>query len=355
MNEAKFAIHIHTHYSDGNASHEDLVKIAEQAGLNGIITTDHNIWIEGLDGYYGEVKKKVMLLIGEEIHDRTLNPPGNHMLAINARKEMSMYSDSPQQLIDQIHRADGLSFLAHPVEDPLENFDQKDFSWRNWKVHNFTGIELWNQMSEFKSVTTGRTSALINALFPKRMSLGPLERTLNLWDELIAARMQKVVAVGGVDAHQFRYSIGPVPIHLYPYLHHFQSVINHILIPKPFSGSFSEDRNMIIQSLRQGHCFIAYDLPALADGFKFTVDNDDGQFHMGDDVEVKRGLTFQIRLPHRTLCRLLRDGKTIKEWPDRDVCTHLTTEKGVYRVEAFIPYKGKMRGWIFSNPIYAWH
>jgi hypothetical protein len=355
MNETKFAIHIHTSYSDGNASHKDLVKIAEKAGLNGLITTDHNIWIEGLDGYYGEGKQRVMLLVGEEIHDRQLNPPGNHTLVINARKEMSQYGDSPQKLIDQIHRSDGLSFLAHPIEDPLEDFKQKDFSWRDWDVQNFTGIELWNQMSEFKSVTTGRFSALMNGLFPKQMSLGPLERTLTLWDEMIATRMQRIVAIGGVDAHQFRYILGPFSIVLYPYLHHFRSVITHILNPKPLSGSFPDDRNMIVQSLKQGHCFVAYDLPAPTDGFKFTVNNDDGQFIMGDEVEVKRGLTFQIRLPQRTLCRLLKDGKIIKEWPDRDVCTHLTTERGVYRVEAFMPYKGKLRGWIFSNPIYAWH
>ena len=355
MYETKFAIHIHTLYSDGNASHQNLAQIAEKAGLNGIITTDHNIWIDGLEGYYGEGQQKIMLLVGEEIHDRTLDPPGNHMLAINAHKEMSLYGDSPQGLIDQVHRSDGLSFLAHPIEDPLEEFNQKDFSWRNWEVQNFTGIELWNQMSEFKSVTTGRFSALLNALFPKRMSLGPLERTLSLWDQLISTRMVKIVAIGGVDAHQFREKLGPFSISLYSYLHHFKSVTTHILNPLPLNGSFPDDCHMIIQSLRQGHCFVAYDLPAPTEGFKFTVDNDDGQFIMGDDVEVKHGLTFQIRLPRRSLCHLLKDGKVIKTWPDRDVCTHITTEQGVYRVEAFIPYKGKMRGWIFSNPIYAWH
>jgi len=355
MNETKFAIHIHTHYSDGNASHRELVKIAAKAGLDGIITTDHNIWMDGLDGYYGEGKQKVMLLVGEEIHDRTLNPPGNHLLAINARKELSPYGDSPQQLIDQINRGDGLSFIAHPIEDPLEDYQQEDFSWRDWDVQNFNGIELWNQMSEFKSVTTSHFSALINALFPKRMSVGPLERTLDLWDDLIATRKKRLVAIGGIDAHQFGITLGPLTIRLYSYLHHFKSVTTHILTPRPLSGHFLDDRNMIINALKQGHCFVAYDLPYPTDGFKFTVNNDDGQFIMGDEVEVKRGLTFQIRLPQRTVCRLLQDGKLIKEWTDREVCTFITTEPGVYRVEAFVPYKGKMRGWIFSNPIYAWY
>jgi hypothetical protein len=354
MYETKFAIHIHTHYSDGHASHQELVKIAAKAGLTGIITTDHNVWIEGLDGYYGEGRHQTMLLVGEEIHDRTLIPAGNHLLAINARKELAPFGDSPQRLIDQIQRSNGLSFIAHPVEDPLDAFNQAEFSWRNWEVQNFTGIELWNQMSEFKSVTTNRASAVVNAFFPSKMTQGPLERTLALWDELIATRNRPIVAIGGVDAHQFPYKLGPLTVYLYTYLHHFKSVTTHILNPKPLSGSFPDDRNMIIKSLSQGHCFVGYDLPALTDGFNFSVNNDDGQFIMGDEVRIKRGLTFQIRLPQRTLCRLIRNGNTIKEWQDRDVCTHITTDPGVYRVEVFIPYKGKLRGWIFSNPIYVW-
>jgi hypothetical protein len=355
MYETKFSIHIHTNYSDGGASHHELVEIAAKAGLDGLITTDHNIWVDGLDGYYGEGKKKVMLLVGEEIHDRTLDPPGNHLLAINAGKEVSPYAHDPQQLIDQIHRSNGLAFIAHPIEDPLIEFNEKAFSWRNWDVENFNGIELWNQMSEFKSVSANRLSAVMNALFPKRMSLGPLERTLSLWDKLIATRNKRIIAIGGVDAHQIRKTIGPFSIYLYPYLHHFRSVTTHILNPKILSGSFPDDRNMILKSLRQGHCFVGYDLPALTDGFNFSVNNDDGQFIMGDEVTVKRGLTFQIRLPMRTLCRLIQNGIIIKEWPDQEVCTHITTDPGVYRVEAFMPYKGKLRGWIFSNPIYAWN
>jgi hypothetical protein len=354
MHESKFSIHIHTIYSDGNASHRELVNIAAEAGLDGIITTDHNIWVGGLDGYYNTGETKVMLLGGEEVHDRTLDPPGNHMLVIGSPKEMSPYAANPQQLIDQIKRSQGLSFLAHPIEDSLELFHEKDFSWRNWDVRRFTGIELWNQLSEFKSVTHSLFDAIVNAFFPKRMSLGPLERTLALWDDLLATRKRPIIAIGGVDAHKILKKIGPFTIKLYPYLHHFKSVRTHILTPEPLSGVFPEDRNMILEGLRQGRCFVAYDLPAPSDGFRFSVHNDDGHFHMGDQITIKGGLTFQIRLPRKNPCRLIKDGKLIKEWSDREVCTHITTEPGVYRVEAYIPYKGKLRGWVFSNPIYAY-
>jgi hypothetical protein len=354
MIEKKFALHIHTYYSDGNASHQELVEIARTAGLDGIITTDHNIWVAQQEAYYGEGKKRMMLLIGEELHDRSLDPPGNHLLAIGAQKELSPYSHNPQLLIDQINRSNGLSFLAHPIEDPMEMFHEHAFSWRNWDIHQFTGIELWNQLSEFKSVSPNLLSAAINAFFPKRMSIGPLERTLALWDELISTRNRPVVAVGGVDAHMLIKKIGPLKIKLYPYLHHFKSVTTHLLLPEPLSGSFPDDRSSILEALRKGHCFVAYDLPAPTDGFRFSVHNDEGNFVMGDQVRIIGGLTFQIRLPLRARCKLLKDGALIEEWNDRNVCTHITKQPGVYRVEVFIPYKGKERGWIFSNPIYAW-
>ena len=73
---------------------------------------------------------------------------------------------------------------------------------------------------------------------------------------------------------------------------------------------------------------------------------------MGDQVRSDGGLTFQIRLPQKQLCRLFKDGKIIKEWDDREICTHITTEPGVYRVEVYIPTR-ETRGWIFSNPIYV--
>jgi len=355
MHEIKIALHIHTNYSDGHASHYELVKIAAETGLDGIITTDHNILIQGLDGYYGDGKAKTFLLVGEEIHDRNLTPPGNHLLVFGTGREMSPYAADPQRLIDQINRSEGLSFLAHPDEDALERFGELQYPWRRWDVQGFTGIELWNQMSEFKSLSSDLWSAVIHALFPKRMSQGPLESTLTLWDDLISTSKRRVVAVGGVDAHEIIKKIGPFKIKLYPYLHHFRSVTTHILTPKPLSGQFQADRLMLMEAIRQGHCFVAYDLPAATDGFRFSVHTDEGQFIMGDKVEVKKGLTFQIRLPEKSPTRLFRNGTMIKEWQDREVCTYLTTEPGVYRVEAFIPYKGKLRGWIFSNPIYAWN
>ncbi len=354
MHETIFAIHIHTTYSDGSSTHQEIVKDAAKAGLDGIITTDHNILVRDMAGYYGEGRHPTMLIVGEEIHDRQQKLPGQHLLTIGAGKELSPLAKDPQRLIDQINRNQGLSFIAHPVEDALPLFNEASYPWHQWDIKDFTGIELWNHMSEFKSVTKHYLDALVNVLFPKQMTIGPLERTLKLWDTLIAEQKRPIVAIGGVDAHALIKKFGPFTFHVYPYLHHFKSVTTHILTEKPFTGEFEADQDSVLNALKKGHCFVAYDLPQKTTGFRFTAHNDDGDFIMGDQVSIKRGITLQIRLPRKTLCRLFKDGNVIKTWNDRPVMTHNTREPGIYRVEAYIPFKRKLRGWIFSNPIYAW-
>ena len=74
---------------------------------------------------------------------------------------------------------------------------------------------------------------------------------------------------------------------------------------------------------------------------------------MGDSVSAKSGLTLQVRAPIRSHIRLLKDGKLALEVRDREVLTYLTKEPGIYRAEIYIDYRGRHRGWIFSNPIYA--
>lgn len=58
-------------------------------------------------------------------------------------------------------------------------------------------------------------------------------------------------------------------------------------------------------------------------------------------------------MPEKANVRLIRNGKIIREWDDSEFCTFITSEAGVYRVEAYIQYLGKSRGWIFSNPIFV--
>ncbi len=105
--------------------------------------------------------------------------------------------------------------------------------------------------------------------------------------------------------------------------------------------------------MRQGRCFVGYDYPYSTRGFRFSAQGDGDQVVMGETIKAKYGVTLQIKLPMRAEIHLIRNGELIKAWDDHEAAIHTVTEPGAYRAEAYIVFKGKRRGWIFSNPIYV--
>lgn len=344
-------LHMHTTYSDGHATHSEIAQFAIQAGLDVIITTDHNIWVNGLDGYHEAKGKRVLLLTGEEIHDPLRQPQKNHMLIFNANRELAPYGADPQKLLDQVQLAGGMAFIAHPFDPALPAFHEDDLSWVTWDIKGYTGIELWNGFSELKSVVKGYLDGLFYTFAPHAYPRGPLPETLRLWDQLTSGG-RKIVAVGGSDAHALPMRLGPIRRTVFPYLYHFKAVNTHLITPTSLTGDLILDRQMVYQAFRQGHAFIGYDIPAPTRGFNFIATGKSQSAWMGDDLPLDDGVTLQIRLPLPTECRLIKDGTPIKTWRDKEFISHIATQPGVYRVEAYIDYLGKRRGWIFSNPIY---
>ena len=351
MHEAVINLHMHTPYSDGNCSHEEIAQAAIKAGLDAVIITDHNVWVQGIEGYFEEEESRVLVLVGEEVHDPTRDPQRNHLLVFGADREMATLAPNPQFLIDGVIEAGGLAFLAHPIEFDAPKFNQDELGWVDWEVQRFTGIELWNAMSELKSLSQSYPQALYYAFNFNQVAHGPFPETLSLWDELLA-KGRPIVAIGGSDAHEFKESLGPISRTLYPIEKHFQAINNHLLLQKPLNGETAEDKSLIMEALRSGHTFVGYDLPASTRGFRFTAHQAEKDSIMGDTISVKESITLQIKLPQPTECHLLKDGEPIRSTMKRDTIVHKAEQPGVYRVEAYIHYKGKRRGWIFSNPIY---
>jgi hypothetical protein len=353
MHELVINLHMHTIYSDGTGTHEDIAHAAIKSGLDVVIVTDHNVWVNGPEDYYQDGEHRVLLLVGEEIHDQRRVPQKSHLLVFGAKRELSLYADDHQRLLDAVKDAEGLAFIAHPVDPAAPAVGEPDISWVDWDVEGFTGIELWNGFSEFKGRLKSKLHAIYYAYNPDRIAQGPFPQALLRWDKLLQ-NGKRVVAIGGSDAHSLHASMGPLHKTLFPYEFHFNAINTHLFVPEPLSGDINVDRPMVLESLRRGHCFVGYDLPAPTNGFRLTAHGKDKKAIMGDALSAKNGVTIQIRLPTRTECQLLKNGQVIKAWRDRDVCTHITTEPGVYRVEVYIEYKRRRRGWIFSNPIYVY-
>ncbi|MFC2025792.1 CehA/McbA family metallohydrolase [Chloroflexota bacterium] len=343
---------MHTSYSDGYGNHREIAQAAIKAGVDAVIVTDHNVLVNGVQNFYEEKERRVLLMVGEEIHDQTRDPQKNHLLVFGIKRELSTLAPDIQGMIDVVRRENGLSFIAHPKDPAAPAVNEEDLSWVDWQVNGYTGIELWNAMSEFKSLLKTKLHAFFYAYNPEKIARGPFKETIKKWEELLS-NGQRIVVVGGTDAHALPARLGPLKKTIFPYEFHFRTINNHLLLNNPLTGDLETDQRSIIDTLRRGCSFIGYDLPASTKGFRFNAKGIDHTATMGDEISAKRGITFQIYLPQKTECNLIKDGKVIKTWMKRKSCTYITPDPGNYRVEAYINYQGHRRAWIFSNPIYV--
>ncbi|MGB5048451.1 MAG: PHP domain-containing protein [Caldilineaceae bacterium] len=354
-------IHMHTTHSDGVGDFEELVQAAAAVGLNFVFVTDHNVLVrESEEGY----RHGVLTLVGEEIHDPDLKPPGNHLLCLGVEEDLTHLGKNPQQLIDAVNEQGGLPFLAHPIERFTELIPTH-YPWHNWEVTNFHGIELWNYMSNFRGMVNSKAQALLMGFFPHYFTRGPLPEMLAKWDELTAQR--PVVALGGVDVHAETYNIGPIRRCFLPYAHCARALNTHILAAEPFAGpngaanpgqndpGVAHDRAQVLGALAAGRCWLGYDLVEWTTGFRFQAEHDRGVGVMGDTIgqpSPGQPTHFSVTAPADGTIRLLRGGETVAESQGRRL-EHTDAEPGVYRVEVWKQRWGQPRGWIFSNPIYV--
>ena len=260
MHEIVVNLHMHTHYSDGGGSHQDIAKAALKCGLDAVIVTDHNVLVPAFEGYIKDGKRKVLMLIGQEIHDQDREPQKNHLLVFGAEKELATFADEPQMLINAVRESGGLSFLAHPNDPAAPAFHETDISWVDWSVAHFNGIELWNGLSELKTMVPTQLHGALYAFFPEFIARHPVPATLSKWDELLTNN--RVVAIGGSDAHANEMHLGPFRRVIFPYEFHFKTINTHVILPTPLTGNASIDKKMIYDLLSAGHCFVGYDLPA---------------------------------------------------------------------------------------------
>ncbi len=350
MHEIVINLHMHTRYSDGTGSHRDIAAAALRAGLDAVIVTDHNVLVRGAEGYVADGSRRLLMLIGEEIHDQARVPQKNHLLVFGAEHEMSTRAADPAGLLRAVRDSGGLSFIAHPTDPAAPVFGENDISWVDWSITGFTGMELWNGLSELKTVLHSRLHGIVYAFVPSLLARRPVPATVHRWDELLLQR--RVVAIGGSDAHALHVRMGPLRRVIYPYDFHFRAINTHLLVPAPLSGDVAADRRVIYDALANGHCFIGYDLPLSTRGFSFTGVSREVSAMMGDEISARHPVTLQTHLPSFAEIRLVRNGQLVRKAVNAYALTHLATEPGAYRIEVYRRFRGRKRGWIFSNPIY---
>jgi len=338
-------LHVHTTYSDGTASYEEVAQAARRAGLDFVVVTDHNVWVDGLEGYYGSV----LMLTGEEVHDPRHLPQANHLLAFDVGTEIAPKASDTQELIDEVNRRGGLGFLAHPYE--RAGGGEAPIPWEDFDLSGYHGLEVWNYMSEFKSLARFKLPAVYYAFFPERGIRGPFRETLRQWDQLLSDG-KHLTAIGGADAHGMTYSLGPLSRQLFPYEHLFRCVNTHVLTEGMCNGSPDHDKALIYDGIRAGRTWVGYDLMASTYGFRFHARSGTRQVMIGQELVRTGAAIFEVQVPRGAELCLVCNGQVVTRTSGK-MLRYTSAEPGAYRVEAYRRYRFGRRGWIFSSPIYV--
>ncbi len=332
------AVHIHTTESDGTKSLADVIAIGREAGLDFMMFSDHMTLSnreQGGEGIYGDV----LVVIGYEHND--LDDIHHYLLFESPRvypRDMT-----PGEYV-AAGAADGaIGIMAHPdeIRTRLERFPA--YPWKDWSVEGFTGVEVWNQMSEWMEQLT-RYNLPLMAFSPRKSLIAPTDRILRKWDELNMTG--RVVGVASPDAHAFRYKVGPISVEIFPYKVHFKCLRTHVVLPEPMSHDFETARRQLYDALRDCRVFFSNMRWGNADSFQFYAADSSTQVPVGGRLESADGVSMHVQTPGPATLRLIHNGQCLLETVS-DRLTYRVAKPGIYRAEAW----KHRRGWIFSNHI----
>ena len=346
--EYKGVAHVHSFlggHSSGTFS--EIIAAAKANDLQFVIMTEHterdfDTSAMTLQGTHAGV----LFVNGNEVSttndDRLLVLPGDASLANSA---------ATQDVARSAGERGSTAIVAYPEE------------FKSWDVSGLNGVEVFNVYTNarqinpvvafFDAVWSRRSyPALLFALYYER----PHEN-LKRWDGALARG--RSTALGGNDAHanigvSLRDSSGNtlMGIQLDPYEVSFRLVRLHVLVEqnKPL------DQATLLEALRAGHCFVGFDFLGDSSGFSFTAASQGQTRIQGDEIALHGETSLRVKTPVASRVNLFKDGNLIADESGMTVKEFPVTERGVYRVEVYLPQLGNLaanKPWIISNPIYV--
>ncbi|HEX2126742.1 MAG TPA: CehA/McbA family metallohydrolase [Thermoleophilaceae bacterium] len=341
MHDLACVVHLHSRYSDGTGTVPEIARAARRARADVVLLTDHDTLEakrRGEEGWYGDV----LILVGEEVSPRRRN----HYLAFDLDEPINHKGLDGAGICRAVRDAGGFGFAAHPFSQGSPRFKRAPgMPFEALDCDAIHGIELWSFVNDTAEGAASIRELARFVVTPSRALEHPPERNMRAWDELLTSR--RVVAIGGLDAHQFGKRLGPfVPLRVMSYRRSFRQLRTHVLCSEPPTGELEHDRRQVYDALRAGRCYIAVDAIAPARGFAFEADD----LPMGAQAPAGRH-TLRAHTPSPARLRLLRDGEEIAA-TEGTALELVVEEAGVYRVEAYRRARGRERTWILSNPIY---
>jgi hypothetical protein len=261
-------LHVHTTYSDGTGTPDQVAAVARGCGLDFLGINDHmslGARHEGLGGHRGGI----FVLAGAEVHEHLLG--GHHML-VYGMDELP----AGRRIVDMIsgvNSSGGLALAAHPCERrgylPLTH----SMRWRS-VPGGLGGVEVWNFMSQWKAGVTPFDLAR-RLKCPDGYVAGPTPDTVRFWERAGGC------AIAGSDAHAFILGAGRSRKIAFPYEMLFSRLRTHILLDHELPVENDSAETALLDALRRGRCFASNALLGNAKGFR----------------AFRRGSILELRLP----------------------------------------------------------
>ena len=347
--EYQGVMHVHS-FLGGHSSgtFQEIVSAAQTNELKFVVMTEHA---------EKEIDTSAMTLQG--MHGGVLFVNGNEVSTATGDRFLSVPGDASLGGADKFSTADiaanarargAVNIIAYPDEFKSDG-------------NGFAGVEVYNLFTNAKQYN--RVAAFFDALWSRRRYPDLLfanfyrrpEGALKRWDAMLATG--KSVATAGNDSHS---NIGIslndgsgkelVGLKLDPYETSFRLVRMHVLIRR----DKSLDTNSLLEAIRAGHCFIGFDVFGDTSGFRFTASNGFETVIQGDEIPLQSETSLNVSLPVSGRIVVLKSGQTFLDETGVTAKSIRLTERGVYRVEVYLPQLGKSIGdqpWIISNPIYV--
>lgn len=348
FSEYKGVLHVHSFLGGhSKGSFDEIIAAAKANQLAFVVMTEHtsgnfNTAAMTLKG----VHAGVVFMNGSEVSvangDRFLVLPGDESL-----------NGPAEEIIAAAASRRALSIAAYPQE------------FKSWNTSEYDGVEIYNVYTNAREINP--VVMLFDSLwsyrsYPDLLFANFFSRpavSLQKWDEAIAAKNKRLVGVAGNDSHA-NVGISVIDssgktllgLQLDPYERSFRLVRLHVLVPrdKPLN------QETLAEAIAGGHCFVGFDLFGDTTGFRFTASNGPDTRIQGDEITAGKEVRLAVSTPVPSRVILMKDGKRFDERSGARKAEFLVTEKGSYRVEAYLPQLPKPvseQPWIISNPIYV--
>jgi len=374
-NEYRGCLHSHSELSHDSAiPFPDIVKALKIADVDFIGMTDH--YIDGKADYslgWNGMHDGILFIRGYEL-DYGLMPWGI------PEGTVFLESDEPRALAKRIHELGAVLFFSH--------CEQK----RMWDLPELDGMEIYNIHPDFSDEDLRQLAPqilLCLGAYPDqsmRLIFDRPKEFLARWDDLNKTR--HITGIGANDSHQnvgirgfytakdtlvlrgtgekteiigeyklnfftrlaLRMCFGPLEpdrqilrFELDPYERSCRYVNTHVLA----KACTEKD---IVESLRAGRAFVAFNMLADATGFVCFVQGQTGKAVMGESIALEPGLKLQAAAPNHCRFTVVKDGENVTQSEGTEL-VFAVTQPGKYRVEAELNILSEWTPWIYANPI----